>query len=60
VVLVVVLACVVLIDLASYSTVALRASGTPRMNPLVGKIMTCVIRQAALAAQLLFNAMRGT
>jgi hypothetical protein len=34
------LACVVLIDLASYVTVALRASGTQRMNPLAEKIMT--------------------
>jgi hypothetical protein len=55
----VVLACVVLIDLASYSTVVLRASGAQLMNPSVEKIMTCVIRQAALAAQLLFNGMKG-
>jgi hypothetical protein len=55
----VLLACVVLIDLASYVTVALGVSGTQRMNPLVENILFCVMGQAAFAAQLLCNGMRG-
>jgi len=38
----VLLACVVLIDLASYITVTLGASGATRMNPPVEKILPCV------------------
>ena len=39
---VVLLACVVLIDLASYISMALGASDATRMNPPVEKILPCV------------------
>ena len=46
-----VLACVVLIDLASYKTVVLRASGAQLMNPSVEKIVTCVMIGSATLVQ---------
>jgi multiple antibiotic resistance protein len=55
------LACVVLVDLASYVTVALGTSGAKWMNPLAEKIMTRMmgLLPAALAVQFLFNGMKG-
>ncbi|TMQ29325.1 MAG: hypothetical protein E6K65_09665 [Nitrospirae bacterium] len=56
------MACVVLVDLASYVTVALRTSGAKWMNPLAEKIMTRMmgLLPAALAVQFLFfNGMKG-
>ena len=56
------MACVVLVDLASYVTVALGTSGAKWMNPLAEKIMTRMIGllPAALAVQFLFfNGMKG-
>ena len=55
------LACVVLIDLAIYITVALGASGAKWMSPLAEKITTRLVGLllAALAAQFLFNGLKG-
>ena len=55
------LACVVLVDLASYIHLALGASGAKWMNPLAEKIMTRLmgLLPAALAAQFLFNGLKG-
>lgn len=39
----VLLACVVLVDLASYITLALGACGATQMNPLAEKIMTSLM-----------------
>jgi small neutral amino acid transporter SnatA (MarC family) len=52
----VLLACVVLVDLASYVTVALGTSGAKWMNLLAEKIMTRMmgLLPAALAVQFLF------
>ena len=36
------LACVVLVDLASYKDSARRASGAKQMSPLAQKILTCL------------------
>jgi len=53
----VLLACVVLVDLASYITLALGASGAKWMGPLAEKIMTrsMGLLPATLAVQFLFN-----
>jgi multiple antibiotic resistance protein len=58
---VVLLACVVMVDLASYVTVALGTSGAKWMNLLAEKIMTRMmgLLPAALAVQFLFNGMKG-
>ena len=55
------LACVVLIDLASYKRSVLRASGTKWMRLLAEKVQTCSIRllPAACSVQSLFNGMMG-
>ena len=55
------MACVVLVDLASYVTVALGASGAKWKNLLTEKIMTRMmgLLPAALAVQFLFNGMKG-
>jgi len=55
------LACVVLIDLASYITVALGASGAKWMSPLAERIMNSLmgLLPAALAVQFLFNRLKG-
>ena len=55
------MACVVLVDLASYVTVALGTSGAKWMNLLAEKIMTLMmgLLPAALAVQFLFNGMKG-
>jgi multiple antibiotic resistance protein len=51
----------VLVDLASYVTVALGTSGAKWMNLLAEKIMTLMmgLLPAALAVQFLFNGMKG-
>jgi multiple antibiotic resistance protein len=58
---VVLLACVVLVDLASYIHLALGDSGAKWMSPLAKKIMTRLmgLLPAALAAQFLFNGLKG-
>ena len=55
------MACVVLVDLASYVTVAFGTSGAKWMNPLAEKIMTCMmgLLPATLAVQFLFNGLMG-
>ena len=55
------LACVVLVDLAIYMTLALGASGAKWMSPLAEKITTRLVGLllAALAAQFLFNGLKG-
>ena len=55
------LACVVLVDLASYITLALGASGAKWMGPLAEKIMTrsMGLLPATLAVQFLFNGLKG-
>jgi len=57
----VLLACVVLVDLASYVTVALGTSDAKWMHLLAEKIMTRMmgLLPAALAVQFLFNGMKG-
>jgi multiple antibiotic resistance protein len=58
---VVLLACVVLVDLASYIHLALGASGAKWMGPRAKKIMTrlMALLPAALAVQFLFNGLKG-
>ena len=55
------LACVVLVGLASYITLALGASGAKWMTPLAEKIITRLmgLLLAALAIQFLFNGLKG-
>jgi multiple antibiotic resistance protein len=55
------LACVVLVDLASYIHLFLGASGAKWMNPLAEKIMTRLMGlfPTALAVQFLFNGLKG-
>ena len=55
------MACVALVDLASYITLALGASGAKWMNPLAEKIMTRLmgLLPAALAVQFVFNELKG-
>jgi len=55
------LACVVLVDLAIYIHLALGASGAKWMSPLAERIMTSLIGllPAALAVQFLFNGLKG-
>ena len=55
------LACVVLVDLASYIHLALGASGAKWIGPLAKKIMTRLmgLLPAALAVQYLFNGLKG-
>jgi multiple antibiotic resistance protein len=57
----VLLACVVLVGLASYITLALGATGAKWMSPLAEKIMTRLmgLLLAALAVQFLFNGLKG-
>jgi multiple antibiotic resistance protein len=55
------LACVVLVDLASYVTLALGAFGAKWMSSLAEKIMTRLmgLLPCALAVQFLFNWLKG-
>ena len=55
------LACVVLVGLASYIILALGATGAKWMSPLAEKIMTRLmgLLLAALAVQFLFNGLKG-
>ena len=55
------LACVVLVDLAIYITLALGASGAKWMSPLAEKIITRLmgLLLATLAVQFLFNGLKG-
>jgi multiple antibiotic resistance protein len=57
----VLLACVVLVDLASYIHLALGDSGAKWMGPRAKKIMTRLmgLMPAALAVQYLFNGLKG-
>jgi multiple antibiotic resistance protein len=57
----VLLACVVLVGLASYITLALGASGAKWISPLAEKIITRLmgLLLAALAVQFLFNGLKG-
>ena len=57
----VLLACVALVGLASYMTLALGASGAKWMSPLAEKIITRLMGLflAALAIQFLFNGLKG-
>jgi multiple antibiotic resistance protein len=57
----VLLACVVLVGLASYITLAVGASGARWMSPLAEKIITRLMGLvlAALAVQFLFNGLKG-
>jgi multiple antibiotic resistance protein len=55
------LACVVLVGLASYSTLAIGASSAKWMSPIIEKIITRLMGLvlAALAIQFLFNGLKG-
>ena len=55
------LACVVLVGLASYGILAIGASGAKWLSPLAEKIITRLmgLLLAALAIQFLFNGLRG-
>ncbi|MEQ1562254.1 MAG: MarC family protein [Nitrospiraceae bacterium] len=55
------LACVVLVGLASYITLAIGASSAKWMSPIVEKIITRLMGLvlAALAVQFLFNGLKG-
>ena len=55
------LACVVLVGLASYAVLALGASGAKRISALTEKIMTRLmgLLLAALAVQFLFEGLKG-
>jgi multiple antibiotic resistance protein len=57
----VLLACVALVDLASYSTVALGASGAKWIDPIAEKIITrsMELLPAAFTVHFLFNGLKG-